>query len=246
MMDESNPTNEATSRLAALAAEGRQRQAAALAAEAAEEQRIERRRRREVERLGRSNVANALLERSRGPALPLLRFSIALVVTGTVLLLAPGVVGLPQPIGPSLGLALIVLGGGGYFVARKLAAPRLVRAELAWLRALPFPVRGYAATLGESPGEERRVRVHLEFRGAAPEHEVLEGLFGRVTFPATARITEGRGAGWTAESGPIRSVALDDLDPTNGPVLSWMRSVVDEVLLPLHAAFPLRGVEFGD
>jgi hypothetical protein len=28
-------------------------------------------------------------------------------------------------------------------------------------------------------------------------------------------------------------------------VLSWMRGMIEEVLLPLHEAYPLRGVEFG-
>ena len=89
------------------------------------------------------------------------------------------------------------------------------------------------------------MRVRIVFRGAAPGREVLEGLFGRVTFPATARITGGQGLRWRAESGPIRSVAMEDMEPTNGLVVIWMRCVIDEVLVPLHEAFPLRGAAFG-
>jgi hypothetical protein len=29
-------------------------------------------------------------------------------------------------------------------------------------------------------------------------------------------------------------------------VLHWMRGVVEEVLIPLHDAYPLRSAEFGD
>jgi hypothetical protein len=94
------------------------------------------------------------------------------------------------------------------------------------------------------PEEERQVRVRIVFRGAAPAREVLDGLFGRVDFPATARVTGGEGARWRAESGPIRSIVMEDVDPTNGAVLSWMRCVVDDVLLPLHDAYPLRGACF--
>lgn len=44
---------------------------------------------------------------------------------------------------------------------------------------------------------------------------------------------------------PIRSVVMEDVDPTNGAVLSWMRCVVDDVLLPLHAAYPIPSASFG-
>ena len=244
MSEPVRPT-EAESRLAALAAEGRARQAAALAAEEAEARRIERRERREVERLGRGNVADALLERPRGPALPLLRISMGMVVAGSVPLVFGDLVGLRQPFWPAVGLALIGLAIAGFFGGRLLLGPRRVRAERAWLLSLPFPVRGYFRTLGQTPEEERQVRVRIVFRGAAPEQEVLEGLFGRVAYPATARVTGGQGSRWRAESGPIRSVVMEDMEPTNGPVLSWMRVVVDDVLLPLHEAFPLRSARFG-
>jgi hypothetical protein len=245
MTEDPVPAAEAGSRLAELAAEGRARQAAALAAEAAEARRIERAERRAVERLGRGYVRAALLERPRGRALPLLPVAMGMVVAGTVLLVFPDLVGLRQPFWPTAGLALVLLAIAGFFGGRLLLAPRLVGVERAWLLSLPFPVRAYFRTLGSAPEEERRVRVRIVFRGAAPEQEVLEGLFGRVTVPATARITGGRGTRWQAESGPIRSIVMDDVDPTNGAVLSWMRSVVDDVLLPLHEAFPLRGVRFG-
>lgn len=38
---------------------------------------------------------------------------------------------------------------------------------------------------------------------------------------------------------------MEDVDPTNGAVLSWMRCVVDDVLLPLHAAYPIPSASFG-
>jgi hypothetical protein len=168
-----------------------------------------------------------------------------MVVASTVLLVFPDLVGLRQPFWGAVGLGLIVLAIAAFFGGRMLLAPRLVRQERAWLQALPFPVRGWFRTLGSAPEEERQVRVRIVFRGDAPEREVLEGLFGRVTYPATARLTGGQGSKWQAESGPIRSVVMEDVDATNGPVLSWMRIVVDDVLLPLHAAYPIRSARFG-
>ena len=224
--------------LAELAAEGHERQAAALEAEEAEGRRIERRERRAVERLGRANVRNALLDSPRGAAPPLLAFAIAAVVVGTTLLLLAGEHGTVP------GLALLGLAVAGYFPARWIVGMRQVRAEAVWLRALPFPVRGYFRVLGGTPAEERSVRLRIRFRGAAPEREVLEGLLGRVHLPATARLTGGSGASWRAQSGPIRTLIIDDVDPTNLATLSWMRSVLDEALIPLHEVFPLRGVGF--
>jgi hypothetical protein len=78
------PITPAERHLAALAAEGRERQAAALAAEKAEARRIEREERREVEKLGRANVRNSLLDSPRGKAPPLLAIAVVLVVAGAV------------------------------------------------------------------------------------------------------------------------------------------------------------------
>lgn len=239
-MEQSEAMDEASSRLAALAAEGRERHGAARAAEAEEARRLERRERREVERLGRSNVANAVLERPLGRGFPLLRVAMALVVAGTALVFLPGESGVWN----TLGLALTALAIGGFFGGRWVLGRAGMREERAWLRSLPFPVRGWFRTLGATPAEETSVQLRIVFRGAAPDRALLEGLLGRVAYPATARLTGGRGGQWTAESGPIRSLAADDIDPTNGPMLGWMRCVVDEVLVPLHEVYPLRAVTF--
>jgi hypothetical protein len=241
-----HPAHEAEARLAALAAEGRERQAAALAAEAAEERRIARRERRQVERLGRGNAVTALLESPRGPALPLFRITAAVVIVATALLFVPGYLGADSPVWSAVGVALLAAAIGVFFLARWAMGRAHARMEGAWLVGLPFPVRGYFRVLGGTPSEEREVKVRIEFRDAVPDRETLDGLLGRVEYPATARLTGGGGKRWTAESGTIRSPAGGDVDPTNGAVLWWMRVVVDEVLLPLHEAYPLRSVRFAE
>jgi hypothetical protein len=142
------------------------------------------------------------------------------------------------------GLSMVLLAILG--VPRVLGATEawLLRVERDWLRALPFPVRGYFHALGDTPEEERRLRVRIRFRGAAPEREVMEGFLRRVHVPTTAHLIDVDGSTWTAESGPIRTTMSEDGSETNVPSLSWMRSVIDSALLPLHAAHPLRGVEF--
>lgn len=232
------PLTPAQRHLAELAAEGRRQQTSAIDAEEAESRRVERQERREVERLGRANVRAALLESPRGAAPPLLAISIGCVVAGTVLLL------IAEGLWSVVGLALILLASFGFFAARWVVGIRLVAVERRWLRSLPFPVRGYFRVLGDSPSEERTVRLRIRFRDAVPEREVLEGILGRVHLPATARLAGGAGPTWTVESGPIRTVIIDDVAPTNASAAWWMRSVINEALTPLHQAYPLRGVEF--
>jgi hypothetical protein len=233
----------AAERLSALAAEGRERQAAALAAEEAEERRIRRAERRELERLTRPNIRLALLDSPRGKAPPLTAIACGLVVLGTVLLLFTDEAAEQRGWVSVVGLALVLGSAGLFFPARWILGMRLERVERRWLQSLPFPVKGYFRVLSATPSEETRVSLRIRFAAAAPEREVLDGILGRVQFPASARLTGGQDLAWTAESGPIRTVFVEDGTPTNAAPLSWMRGVIDE-LLPLHQAYPLREVEF--
>lgn len=61
--------------------------------------------------------------------------------------------------------------------------------------------------------------------------------FGRFCVPTRRGV-------WEVESGTIHSFAGTDVDPTNGPLLAWMRSVINETLLPLHAEHRITSVRF--
>lgn len=230
--------------VARLAAEGRERQAAALAAEAAEQRRIEREERRRLERLLRPNVRASLLDSPRGTVPPLRTLCGGTALVGMVLLMASGD-GTPRGgVLSAAGLGLLALACGGYFPARWMVGQRLERVERAWVRSLPFGVGGYFPVLSATPSEETRLHLRIAFRERVPERDVLDGVLGRVQFPASARLTGGKGTVWTAESGPIRTVFIEDGTPSNAMSLAWMRAVIDEALLPLHEAYPLREVEF--
>ncbi|HEX7243079.1 MAG TPA: hypothetical protein VF263_22540, partial [Longimicrobiaceae bacterium] len=184
----------------------------------------------------------SLLDSPRGPARPLTAMACGAVLVGTVLLLfTDGESGGPLS---SVALGLILVPCVGFFAARWVLGMRLERVERRWVRSLPFSVEGYFRVLGATPSEETRIRVRIRFRTAAPGREVLDGLLGRVQFPASARVTGGSGLAWTAESGPIRTLMIEDGTPSNAAPLGWMRGVIDEALLPLHDAYPLREVEF--
>ncbi|HEU4453208.1 MAG TPA: hypothetical protein VFR81_09105 [Longimicrobium sp.] len=188
----------------------------------------------------RAIVRGALRDAPRASPPPVLVVPFAAVLLAFLPLLA--FVG----VWSAAGLSLVLLAILGFPRALGAAEAWLLRVERDWLRALPFPVRGYFRVLGGTPAEERRLRVRIRFRGAAPDREVMEGFLRRVHVPATAHLIGVDGSAWTAESGPIRTMLLEDGSETNVSSLSWMRSVIDEALLPLHAAYPLRGVEFSE
>jgi hypothetical protein len=241
--DAGRPATAAERRLASLAAEGRERQAAALAAEEAEERRIRRQEQRELERLTRPNVRNSLLDSPRGSAPPLLTIACSAVVLGTMLLMFSDEADPRHRWFSGVGLSLILLTCVSYFVARWVEGMRLERVERRWVQSLPFTVKGYFRVLSATPSEETSLRVRIQFRTAAPGRDVLDGILGRVQFPASARLTDGKGLTWTAESGTIRTVFIEDGTPSNAAPLGWMRAVIEELLL-LHQAYPLREVEF--
>jgi hypothetical protein len=161
------------------------------------------------------------------------------VAGGLLLMLADGALS-------TLGLGMVLFSACGFFVARWLRGLRQTRVEAEWLRALPFPVRGYFRVLQAGPEEERYLTVRLSFRDTAPDAEILNGMLGRVQYPASVRLTGGNGLRWTARSGPIRSFVSDEVGPSNAPALGWMRVVIADALYPLHQVHPLRGVTFGD
>jgi hypothetical protein len=187
----------------------------------------------------RAIVRGSLLDDPRAELAPVLSVPLSFLLLALPVLLA--LVGVWSAAG--LSLILLVWVGGDQVPRAK--GRWLERVERDWLRALPFPVRGYFRVLGDTPVRERRIRVRIRFRATAPDREVLEGFLRRVHIPTTAGLTGGAGSTWTAESGPIRTMMFEDDSQTNVSSVSWMRSVIDFALLPLHQAYPLRGVEFG-
>lgn len=224
-----------------LAREGRTRAQAAAAAEATRQREEERASRREVLRLGRTYLLDALVEQPRVPQMITLPRVMAATALCCVMWIGGDALGLPRVSG--VGLAGVLVLPFAWFALRRWNAVRLLRAERAWLHDLPFPVFGYFDTLSAGPDEECTLRVKVWTRGEGPSDEVMEGMAGRAG--GATKVTRSRG-GWRIESGILRSPAFDESGPTNGARLGWMRSVIEESLLPLHRVHPIRRVEFAD
>lgn len=222
-----------------LALEGETRRSAA-AREQAEAEWIDGiRERRQVRRLGHAHLLNALAEYPRRHAFPLLSWTLAALIVCIVLWLAgEGIVGQRAA---SVGLGGVLVIPFLYFPVRRWIGIRELHRERGWLRGLPFPVRAYFALLCGSPSEERTATVRFDLCDEGPGEEIVRGLAGRSG--GAVRVTRRRG-GWEVESGTIHSFAGADTDPTNGPLLAWMRSVIAETLLPLHAEHRITSVRF--
>ena len=145
------------------------------------------------------------------------------------------------PIVAKVGLMGVLVLPFAWFGVRRWSGVRILRTERAWLHDLPFPVFGYFAALCATPEEECTVRVKVWTRGEGPSHEVMEGMVGRAGGATTVKRS---GGGWQIESGILHSPALTDMDPTNGARIAWMRSLIEESLVPLHQVHPLRRVQF--
>lgn len=222
-----------------LAREGKARAQAAAAEEALRQREEERASRREVLRIGRTYLRDALVEQPRVPQpITLPRVIVATGAFGAMWVAGEGL-GLPRVSG--VGMAGVLVLPFAWFAVRRLLGVRLLRAERAWLHDLPFPVFGYFDTLSAGPDEECTLRVSVWTHGEGPSDEVMEGMAGRAGGATTAVRA---GGGWRIESGILRSPVFDEAGPTNGARLGWMRAVIEESLLPLHRVHPIRRVEF--
>lgn len=224
-----------------LAREGRARAQAAAAEEASRAREEARASQREVLRIGRTYLLDALVEQPRVPQLVSLPRVIAAVAGCGALWAAGEALGLP--LASAVGFAGVLVLPFAWLALRRWNAVRLLRAERAWLQDLPFPVFGYFDTLSAGPDEECTLRVRVWTRGEGPLDEVMEGMAGRAGGATSATRA---GGGWRIQSGILRSPAFDETGPTNGARLAWMRAVLQESLIPLHQVHPIRRVEFTD
>jgi hypothetical protein len=223
-----------------LASEGEARRVQAAALQAANERKDAIRQRREVRRLGTSNLLVALADVPLGRRLPLLGWSLGAVTVFIVLWLGTQALGGPRLL-ERVGLAGTLIVPFLYFPARRLWGIYQLSRERAWLRSLPFPVRGYFSTLCDTPAEETTVHVRFSLHDEGPGEDILCGLAGRAG--GAVRLTS-RATGWEVESGVIWSPAGEETGPTNGPMLAWMRGFITETLLPLHSEHRVTSVRF--
>lgn len=135
------------------------------------------------------------------------------------------------------GVALIILGATLPIAVVELMRGRVVAGERARVAALPYRVDGYEHVLSEEP-RSGTLALTLHFVGEAPDEPTLAGLAGKLGGRAEPRgdrkavITSGE---LSADGG--------DGPETNARFYAWLRAALDDVLAPLHLAYPLARVE---
>ncbi len=112
------------------------------------------------------------------------------------------------------------------------AVRRAVTREQAWARSLPFALVDHLRLLGSSRGV-----AALDFVGAAPDLELFKELAFGLTV-ANARLEA------DVDDHRLQLEIAFTTNPADGGHPRWRawHAVVDGLLLPLHARFPLRAV----
>ncbi|HUS69041.1 MAG TPA: hypothetical protein VMZ28_31105 [Kofleriaceae bacterium] len=126
--------------------------------------------------------------------------------------------------------ALAILLVGVMFLARA-AVRRTYAGEVGWVDSLPFALQGHQKLLAAGRG-----RFKLVFQDAGPDRGTLEPLLRGVT-GARLELDE--------RPGPIAvEITLDCADGSGHARWRAWRSVVDQLILPLHRSYPLAAVAF--
>lgn len=126
-------------------------------------------------------------------------------------------------------LLLLFLGELVWFSARAWLSQRALSAEERWLARLPVPVSGYLDLLQVEPGPNRRFSLRLSFRDE-PRHDLVEALVTRFSPQAQLSAVPGEERMFCLRP----AASLDNLGARR-----WLRGAMQELVLPLHRAYPL-------
>lgn len=174
---------------------------------------------------------------------PRRRWCAAVAVGGGALLVAMAAEALSTDL---QGVATVALCAGffGAALLQPAASSERVDAERRWVEALPFVLDGYFDCLAQPPQPVIALLLDVRFAHSAPARDLFRGLLGRAD--PGARL-EGEGAGRiVAQSRPVSGSTGRRI---NGKVVyrshrlvPYVHQLIDRVLLPLHAEYPLSEV----
>lgn len=108
------------------------------------------------------------------------------------------------------------------------------RQDIAFRAALPFAILGYEALLGT---RARSVRCDLEFQGARPPPEMFADLLRSLRAPT--ELVESSDTGLRIEAEALDYSLLDEHCRWVPP---WFLAFTKQVLLPVHAVYPIRSL----
>lgn len=173
--------------------------------------------------------------RQRGLYVPLV------VGAGLVAAMASGLLSIDYL---TAGMAVLLLGALGVAFLDPVAGDARVASERAWLAARPFPVRGYFEALQQRPVAGAVLLVQLRFAGETPPLDLVQGVLARIDPDAGV---QSAGGGLVLQSGRVSGVTGIRINKVpvyrNHRIVPYVHRLVDEVLAPLHATYPIDQVE---
>ncbi|WP_096332616.1 hypothetical protein [Nannocystis exedens] len=143
------------------------------------------------------------------------------------------------------GMAVLLLGVLGVAFLEPVAGDGRIARERAWLAARPFPVRGYFEALQQRPVSGAVLLAQVWFAGDAPPLDLVQGVLGRIDAGASVQPTGGRGL--VLQSSLISGATGTRVNKVpvyrNHRIVPYVHRLVDEVLAPLHATYPIDQVD---
>lgn len=120
-----------------------------------------------------------------------------------------------------------------------------VAAEKRWLASLPFAVAGYFEVLGAEPEDYCALKITVVWNGdPPPDASTLQAMFYRVDVDARVKSHDARTL--AVKSGTISGMTNEWVNnvrvATNKGIVTYVHGLVEQVLLPLHGACPIKRV----
>ncbi|MCY0994466.1 hypothetical protein OV203_45505 [Nannocystis sp. ILAH1] len=143
------------------------------------------------------------------------------------------------------GMAVLLPGLLGVAFLDPVAGDARVASERDWLAARPFPVRGYFEALQQRPVAGAVLLTQVRFAGETPPLDLVQGVLGRIDANPSVRSAGGRDL--VLQSGLVSGATGIRINKVpvyrNHRIVPYVHRLVDEVLAPLHATYPIDQVE---
>jgi len=126
---------------------------------------------------------------------------------------------------------------GSHWILMRILRVQDATHALTWQRSLPFLMRSYLETLSLDH-DLRHLRIRIAFESERPDAAMIEGLLGHIDPPGErlSKVVTG-----DSKSAIVRDISEDGGVPNH--VTEWVHDVVERVLLPVHAAYPIAWAE---
>lgn len=216
--------------LARLAREGRER--------------IEREAREQAKRDAQLGDINMRVALGAHYGSPRKRVCLGIVALGVLWGIVGGAAGWLEGARGALPLLLITNGFLGVALLQPVASVDQIARERAFVAGRPFRVSGYFEALSDAPMPEARLLVRVRFASSVPAPNLLNDVLGCIDTQATVDQAAG---GLLIQSGAISGLTGIKSGGSwvyrNHRIVPWLHGLLEDVLGPVHASYPIASVD---